>query len=133
MKRITPLFLLLAALCIGCAHVSNKSSADNRYERLANDFVTGQFAFEPLTGVALGWNQYDGRYVVPDQQALAAEDNRLKRFESEFAALPANQLTPVGAVVMVVLDVPLARPVLRFDRVVGGHLGHGRLLLMRFG
>jgi uncharacterized protein (DUF885 family) len=95
MKRITPLFLLLAALCIGCAHVSNKSSADNRYERLANDFVTGQFAFDPLTGVALGWHQYDGRYVVPDQQALAAEDNRLKRFESEFAALPANQLTPV--------------------------------------
>ena len=95
MKRIATLFLLLAALCIGCAHVSNKSSADNHYERLANDFVTGQFTFRPLAGVALGWHQYDGRYVVPDQPALAAEDKRLKRFEAEFAALPANQLTPV--------------------------------------
>jgi uncharacterized protein (DUF885 family) len=95
MKLIILLFLLLAALCIGCALVSNKSSADNRYERLANDFVAGQFAFRPLAGVALGWHQYDGRYVVPDQPALAAEDNRLKRFEAEFAALPANQLTPV--------------------------------------
>jgi len=95
MKRITTLFLLLAALCIGCADLSNKSSADNRYERLANDFVTGEFAFRPLAGVALGWHQYDGRYVVPDQPALAAEDNRLKRFETGFAALPADQLTPV--------------------------------------
>ncbi len=94
MKLSTTLSLLVAALFIGCAHVSNESSADNRYERLANDFVTGQFAFRPLTGAALGWHQYDGRYVVPDQQALAAEDNRLKRFEAEFAVLPANQLTP---------------------------------------
>jgi uncharacterized protein (DUF885 family) len=95
MKLIIPLLLLLAALCIGCAHVSNKSSADSRYERLANDFVTGQFAFRPLASVALGWHQYDGRYVVPDEPALAAEESRLKRFEAEFAALPAGQLTPV--------------------------------------
>jgi len=95
MKLITFLFLLLAALCIGCAHVSNKSSADSRYEWLANDFMTGQFSFRPLAGVALGWHQYDGCYVVPDQPALAVEDNRLKRFEAEFAALPADQLTPV--------------------------------------
>jgi uncharacterized protein (DUF885 family) len=83
----------LVMLVAGCAHRSDQSSVDTRFQRLANDFIATHFSSRPLAGVALGWHQYDGKFVVPDKAALATEAARLKRFETAFASLPADRLS----------------------------------------
>jgi uncharacterized protein (DUF885 family) len=92
-----PLFLvfMLSSLSALAAPSSSQSPAETRFEQLSKEFVKTHFAFRPLEAVALGWHEYDGQFVVPDQAALDKEVQRLKRFESAFAEIPTDSLSPV--------------------------------------
>jgi uncharacterized protein (DUF885 family) len=66
---------------------------DARFQRLADEFVATHFAARPLAGVALGWHQFDGKFVIPDKATLAAEEARLKQFDAAFASIPPDRLS----------------------------------------
>jgi uncharacterized protein (DUF885 family) len=87
-----PLLALALAACSGAMAV--ESDDDARFHRLADEFVATHFAWRPLAGVALGWHQYDGQFVVPDAAALAEEKQRLQRFETAFGEMSGNGLSP---------------------------------------
>ena len=84
---------LLLILLMGCVATKADDSADARFRRLGEDFLTTHFAQRPLEAVALGWHQYNGKFGNWDAAALAAEVKRLQRFDAEFAALPADRLS----------------------------------------
>lgn len=92
--RHVAMCLASAFLLAGCTTPSDRQSVDERFSRLTDEFLATTFAGNPPAGVALGWHQYDGRFVVPDAPALAGEIARLKRFDAAFAAIRPAQLRP---------------------------------------
>lgn len=85
---------LSAATALGPVLEGEPTPAEASFSNLADEFVREHFAARPLAGVRLGWHHYDGRFVVPDQSALAAETGRLKRWEGVFAGLSDEGLSP---------------------------------------
>ncbi len=74
MKR--RLLLGLLGLLSSCAHRTHPP------DRLASEierFIAEYHATRPLTGVALGWHEFDGRFVVPTRAAVDADHAVLKR------------------------------------------------------
>src|ERR1051325_5837374 len=91
-----PFFCTLPILLVflpSCAHHGSHDSADAQFQKLADQFIESHYAFRPIAGAALGWHQYDGKFVLPDAAAVAAERARLQRFETAFAAIPMDALT----------------------------------------
>jgi uncharacterized protein (DUF885 family) len=89
------LLFLISALCLLALLPARASdSVDAKFEKLAKEFVETHYAFRPIGGAGLGWHQYDGKFVLPDAAAVAAERARLQRFETAFAALNAQTLAP---------------------------------------
>lgn len=66
---------------------------DDRFERLAAEFIHSDFAQRPIAGVALGWHEYDGKFVIPDEANSRAETERLRHFSEAFANFPAPELS----------------------------------------
>jgi uncharacterized protein (DUF885 family) len=91
--RLSAGVAVLMILSGGCAQRSGSIPPDARFQRLAGEFVATHFATRPLAGVALGWHQFDGRFVIPDHAALAAEEARLKQFDAAFASIPPGRLS----------------------------------------
>ena len=92
--RILTVVGVAVILSAGCMHFGTKLSTDARFQRVADEFVTTHFAARPLEAVALGWHKYDGRFIVPDQDALILEIERLKRFDAAFAEITPDPLLP---------------------------------------
>jgi len=109
LRRLGPLIAGTLILTVGgCAHSGRhqheekpethqtpEGTADARFEQLKSDFLEGHYQFRPLAGVALGWHQYDGKFMVPTRAAILAEQNRLKKFGMDFRALGSEKLSPV--------------------------------------
>ena len=109
MIRSLTLALVVAALAAGCSHLGDRSSsADSQFDQLTREFLSSHFAFRPLDAVGLGWHQFDGQFVVPDQNALAAEMARLKHYDRAFAALPESRLTPAHRYDLAILRSAIA-------------------------
>src|SRR3954452_9534698 len=85
---------ILLAFLPSCVHHGSHDSADAQFQKLTDQFLESHYAFRPIAGAGLGWHQYDGKFVLPDAAALAAERARLQRFEAAFAAIPVDALTP---------------------------------------
>lgn len=77
----------------GCATSRDEQQAEKKFEHLRDEFLAGYLEFNPGAGAALGWHPYDGRFVVPDAQALAREQARLKQIDRALAACRPEQLS----------------------------------------
>src|ERR1051326_3989352 len=97
MRKVTTLACLLALLP-GCTQLKEKTAitTDDRFQVVADEFVASHYDARPIEGVGLGWHQYDGRFVVPDQKTIASERDRLRRFGQTLASWPAKDLTPAN-------------------------------------
>jgi uncharacterized protein (DUF885 family) len=84
---------LSLVVLIGCISSERPDSADARFRRLTDEFLTTHYAQRPLEAVALGWHQYDGKFPNWDRAALDAEMERLRRFDAAFAALHPERLS----------------------------------------
>lgn len=79
----------------GCASITpNRVSEETRLEMLLAVFIRTHFASRPIAAMALGWHQYDGKFVVRDSAALAKEIERLKTFSADFNSINASALSP---------------------------------------
>ena len=89
--------LLLAALLTPSASFAAQAGADAAFQKIADEFLHGYFAFSPLESVGLGLHEYDG--LAPDysRTALDAERKRLHEFERRLADFPARaSLSPAS-------------------------------------
>jgi len=68
-----------------------KGDAD--FDKAALDYIAGYLAARPLTGVALGLHQYDGKIGDYTRLAIDAEVERLKRFQTQFEKMDPSQLS----------------------------------------
>src|SRR5512144_1727723 len=65
--RLAPMFMklqlscLLAALITPFVSFADQAGADAAFQKLADEFIHGEFLFNPLSGVSLGLHEYDGR------------------------------------------------------------------------
>jgi hypothetical protein len=69
----------------GCASNPEGRVGNASFRRTSDDFVKTYLDARPLLGVGLGWHQYDGQFVVPTAEQLAAERERLKSASVRFA------------------------------------------------
>ena len=67
---------------------------DRQFEQLADEFMTGHFAFRPHVALGLGLHEYDGRLADYRRASLDRELERLKQFEQRFEKLPLEELSP---------------------------------------
>ena len=91
-------WLLALVFSLGClfplaAATPEPDKGDADFEKMALDFVGGYLAARPLTGVALGLHQYDGKIGDYSRLAIDAEIERLRRFQSEFQKMDASTLS----------------------------------------
>jgi len=86
---------ILSRLLLFCvaATLGRAADANAAFDQLAAQFLADHCAADSLDAVGLGLHAYDGKFVVPDRAALAAESQRLHRAEAAFRALPATALS----------------------------------------
>ncbi len=75
------------------AQTPTPAKGDAAFDKLALDFVGGYLAARPLTGVALGIHQFDGKIGDYTRLAIDAEVERLRRFKGEFEKIAPGQLS----------------------------------------
>ncbi len=74
---------------------TNAAAADSRFARLSSAFIQHQYELDPLDGVALGWHEYDGKFVVPTRRQLEEETAWLRREQIAFRDVDAARLSAV--------------------------------------
>ena len=67
---------------------------DAAFTRLADEFLAGYLAWRPQTGTTLGLHEYDGKVTDFGAASVAAELDRLNRFDQKLAAWPKKSLSP---------------------------------------
>ena len=90
------LFLFLFVICAApafAAETATPGKGDADFDKVALDFIGGYLAARPLTGVALGFHQFDGKIGDFTRLAIDAEIERLKRFQGQFEKMDATQLS----------------------------------------
>lgn len=86
-------------MLVGCAGLTTEKSStaansDAEFTRLTDEFLTGYLTWRPQTGTTLGLHEYDGKVTDFGSASLAAELERLRRFDQKLAALPPKSLSP---------------------------------------
>lgn len=94
------LWLLLLCVLAGCVGQpqptpSATATADARFNQLAEEYLSGYFAWRPQAATALGFHQYDGKLTDFSRPSLDAELARLQAFERRLSAFDTNHLTTV--------------------------------------
>ncbi len=64
------------------------ANASPAFQKLADEFLAGYFAFRPLSAVSLGLHAYDGKMTDFRRASLDAELRRLKDFDARLVTLP---------------------------------------------
>ena len=96
--KSTALGLFSLFFSLGCAlslaaETPKPGKGDADFDKLALDFMGGYLAARPLTGVALGLHQYDGKIGDYSRLAIDAEIERLRRFQGQLQKLDASKLS----------------------------------------
>lgn len=92
-------FLWLLVAVAGCARLeptrapAQAGPADARFNRLADEYLTGYLAWRPQTGTGLGLHQYDGQVTDFSQASIETELTRMKNFEQRLASLDTKALS----------------------------------------
>ena len=81
LRSICPLLAVLLAPSM----LRAAPGTDGDFQKLADEFLKGSFAFDPLGSVNLGLHEYDGRAPDYSRAALDAERKRLHDFDARLA------------------------------------------------
>src|SRR5205809_3556887 len=116
------LSLLLCVLLGGCAKLppsasSTSADADEAFDRLASEYVTGYLAWRPQTGTALGFHEYDGKVTDLSRPSLDGELARLKSFEQRLSASDAKLLSTRAAYDYRILRNSIRREIFGFEQM----------------
>ncbi len=103
---------LAVGLALGAAMLSGcvvGSAERTRFREVSGAFVKTHFAMRPLEGVALGWHEYDGKFVVPTREVMLAERARLERFDGRFREIDGTRLSQSDRLDLDLLKLVVAR------------------------
>ena len=75
------------------ATAAKPEGPEAEFDAAALDYITGYLNARPLSGVALGLHQYDGKIGDYSRLAIDAEIERLRRFQAKFQKMDATKLT----------------------------------------
>ncbi len=87
--------IILFVMIISCNNntQSNKGSADDSFEKTANEYLDGYLAARPTLAVELGFHEgYDGKTSDYSKAALDAELSRMKSFDTQLAVIDTAAL-----------------------------------------
>jgi uncharacterized protein (DUF885 family) len=80
--------------CNNNTQSNKKNSADDVFQKMADDYLDGYFAANPITAVSLGLHEgYDGKTPDYSKAALDAELSRMKYFDSQLATIDTTSLS----------------------------------------
>ncbi|MBA3831547.1 MAG: DUF885 domain-containing protein [Chthoniobacterales bacterium] len=118
MKSIE-LRLLCLVFSLGCAaplpaQTETAGKGDVDFDKVSLDFIGGYLAARPLTGVALGLHQYDGKIGDYSRLAIDAEIERLKRFQGQFEKMDVSKLSKRADIDRRVLLSAIARELAQY-------------------
>src|SRR6201987_6873 len=68
-------------------------TADEDYDKVAEEYMKGYLAARPLVGTELGLHEYDGKISDYSRLALDAELSRLRRFDDRLAKFDPSKLS----------------------------------------
>jgi uncharacterized protein (DUF885 family) len=103
---------LALGLALGAAMLSGcvvGSAERTRFRQVSDEFVKSHYAMRPLEGVALGWHEYDGKFVVPTREVMLAERARLERFDARFREIDGTRLSQSDRLDLDLLKLVVAR------------------------
>ncbi|MBV9659275.1 MAG: DUF885 domain-containing protein [Verrucomicrobia bacterium] len=108
---------LLLTVSIGSVRsvVAEPAAAESAFQEQADAFLQSYFAARPMLGVSLGLHEYDGKLTDFRRAALEAEDHRLRAADTQFAAIPSEELSPSAALDLRVLRLAIARELFSFE------------------
>jgi uncharacterized protein (DUF885 family) len=96
MKKSTYLLLSVLAL-IACNQDQaghDRSNGDVKFQKLADDYLTGYLAWRPGYGVWLGYHEYDGKAPDLTKASIDNELARLKDFDQRISQTDTTSLSP---------------------------------------
>jgi uncharacterized protein (DUF885 family) len=96
MKKIWTLVLIVAISLSACKQ--NKSNtpsgaADNGFQQLSENFISGYLAWRPQTAVYLGFHEYDGKLTDMSPESVGKELARLKEYDQMLASVDTSALS----------------------------------------
>lgn len=103
---------IFLAVCLpGQAFAAQPLDAD--YEKVAEEFIKGYFAANPLLGTTLGLHEYDGKITDFSRLALDAELSRLRRFDDRFDKFDLTKLSPRQAIDLRTVKATIRKEILQ--------------------
>ncbi len=112
-----PLISLFLARLPLQSQPAGASATAAEFESAAAEFIQFYHHANPLTGVALGWHQYDGRFVVPTAAHNAAFRRSLHEYRRRFAAFDRAQLSAAARRDLSVMENRIGTSLLYVERL----------------
>jgi uncharacterized protein (DUF885 family) len=84
-------------------------TADEEYDKVAEEYMKGYFAARPLVGTELGLHEYDGKISDYSRLALDAELSRLHRFDDRLSRFDLNKLTARHSIDLRILQTAIRK------------------------
>ncbi len=109
------LAMFIALLIQGCARP--RVAPDAEFQRMADEYLKGHFAWRPASGMVLGLHEYDGRITDFSRASLDAELRRLKQFDARLTRLSAKNLTREAAFDYRLLQANIRAEIFGFEQV----------------
>lgn len=109
LTKLIPALIALLLPALNCA------AADREFEQLADEFLTGYFAFHPQTAISLGLHEIDGRLPDLRRESLARERARLQSFDRRLDDFPVNRLSPATRLDFEILRTGVREELFPFD------------------
>jgi len=97
-----PIRLLLPVFCCvillsNCSSPTGENglsnTPDTEFDKLADEYLAGYFAWRPQLGTYLGLHQYDGKLKDYSKSSIEAEQARLKEYENKLVSFPKDSLS----------------------------------------
>lgn len=112
-----PVLMLVAGCARGPQPPMQPAAADAAFQRLADEYVAGFFAWRPQLGTSLGLHQYDGKITDASHESIQGELARLKSFEQRLSRLEAKDLGPQAFYDYRILRGAIQREIFAFEQM----------------
>ncbi len=103
------LLLSLGLFLLPLTGAAAEAKEDAEFEKVAEEYLKGWLAANPMTASKLGLHEYDGRIRDFTRLSLDAELSRLRRFEERLKKFDLEKMSPKEAIELRILQAGIQR------------------------